>query len=358
MAFERIVGQEAAVALLRRSLASGRLPHALLFQGPECVGKATVARELAAVIQCESGEACGRCGACRRLASGAHPDYLVITRLPKKSGAGVPVQVAEREEDEEAEMGGGELRALIVVDQIRALTQHASFAPQEGSRRVFVIDPADRMNAEAQNALLKTLEEPPGGALMILVSAKPHLLRPTVRSRCLSVRFAPVPVARLRAELEARGVPAGEATARAALAEGCPGRALRLDLGARLARRDQILSAFESLAGRARGLAELPSSTALLGVKEQDALLEALDVCESLLRDAARAASGLDGRDLMHADLAPRLAALGHKLGGPRAAALVRAIEALRADLRFNVNRTLLAETLLAAVAGGPVPEG
>jgi DNA polymerase-3 subunit delta' len=343
-----IIGQENALEILRRMSDGGRVPHGLLFQGPEGCGKASVAMTFAAQLLCdENGGPCGRCDSCRLIDSGGHPDLLVVHRMPKKATASAPAGPSGGPED---------LRQFILVDQIRELTRVAGMAPRRGARRVFVIDPADRMNNEAQNALLKTLEEPPGSAVLILVASRPHLLLPTVRSRCFVVGFAALRVRELAAALIERGLDAAEATTRAALAEGRPGRALDLDLKQLQERRDRLLGCLESLATSPSALADLAGMAADIAGKTQSHLLESLELLEALFRDAARAGQREDDPGLVHADLAKRLRTLGRRIGPERAAGLVGCVERLRRDLRLNVNRTLVAESILAAVAGGPVP--
>lgn len=367
--FQDVLGQRSAVDLLQRALKEGRLPHALLFQGPDDVGKAAVARTLAAALVCErnaEGDPCGKCAACRRVGAGTHPDVLLVTRLPRKAGAR---RDGDMEDDEDADgdepseasasrRPGAERKREIVVEQIRELCEHAAYAPREGRRRVFLVDPADRMNRAAQNALLKTLEEPPGRALIVLITARAHLLLPTVRSRCLPVRFAPMPVRALADALQRRGIPPQDALVRAALAGGAPGRALSGDMAALRELRDALLSALEKAASGPAALADLPALVATFAPKEdEDAFLERLDLVQGLLRDAARAVAGDRAGDaLLHADQAVRLRALGARLGRTRLAALLPALERLRGDLRFYVNRTLLTESVVAALAGGPIP--
>jgi DNA polymerase-3 subunit delta' len=337
--FDEILGQSAPLDMLSRLLSSGRMPHALLFHGPEGVGKASAAYALAAALLCESPDeqSCGNCPSCRQVENSMHPDFMLIERLPKKSDPSEP-------------------RALIIVDQIRELLRAAALSPRQGRRRIFIIDPADRMNLESQNTLLKTLEEPPGASVLILVASRSHLLLPTVRSRSFSIAFGPMRVSELALSLEKRGMPAGEAAARAALAEGRPGRALSLELPALLERREEILQTLETLTASAGEIAELPLLARQLAGKREETILEGLDLLEAVLRDVARAGLHSGDDTLVHADLTDRLQRLARALDPARCAAIIKCLERLRSGLRFNLNRTLLAEALLAAIAGGPLP--
>jgi DNA polymerase-3 subunit delta' len=333
--FDEIIGQEAAVDTLRRLLTTGRVPHALLFRGPESVGKASAARLFAAALFCdgEGLEACGCCRSCRALASSSHPDFTCV-------------EFEKRPSD-------GELRKEIVIDQIRNLNHLAGVAPRQAPHRLFLIDPADRMNREAQNGLLKTLEEPPGRAVLILVASRPHVLLPTVRSRCFSVGFSRLSPVDLTTLLSKRGLSSAESQARAALAGGRPGTALELDLESMSERREELLQMLEALATpSARELGLLPAMAADLAGKDETYLVAGLELLQSLSRDTAisAAAPGSDS-GLVHLDLARRLAALAPRVGSARAAKLVGAIDQARGYLRINVNRTLLAESLLAEFA-------
>jgi DNA polymerase-3 subunit delta' len=323
------------------------------------VGKGLIARLFAVSLVCtqpgEDASGCGSCPACRKAAHGNHPDVLVVTRLQRKEKR--PEADLEDDEDDGEDtppVKGGELRPFIVVQQIRELNHHATYAPREGRRRVFLVDPADRMHAESQNALLKTLEEPGGQTVIVLVASRPHVLLPTVRSRCFQVGFGAMSPEDLAAGLVARGFGPQEARTRAALAEGRPGRALSLDLPVLSARRDRLLTALEALAASSRAASELGDyAHEIVGEDETD-LLQGLDLVTAILRDAARAASG--GGAILHADVAPRIDRLGRALGAKRATEIVALADRLRGDLRININRALLSETLLAAVAGAPLP--
>jgi DNA polymerase-3 subunit delta' len=192
MPFSELIAQDRALSPLRSALRRGALHHAYLFGGPEGVGKGRAARLLAQAANCEGSEAapsgarddaCGACGPCRKIEKGVHPDVLFLAeeRVMAKAGAWEP-------------KGGRSPSKDIVVDQVRDLVdRRLSLRRFEGRRRFVVIDPADAMNAQAQNALLKTLEEPPADTTLVLVASSPDALLPTIRSRCARVSFGPLP---------------------------------------------------------------------------------------------------------------------------------------------------------------------
>src|SRR5512136_2772802 len=195
MPFSQIIGQERAVEALRAALRRGGLHHAYLFAGPEGVGKGMAARLLAQAANCErdDGDACGNCPACRKIARGVHPDVLVVEPERDMARAG-------RWEPK----GGRTPSRDIVVDQVRELVdRRLSLRRFEGRRRFVILDPADAMNPQAQNALLKTLEEPPDDTTLVLVAAGGDALLPTIRSRCLRVAFAPLPASAIEERLRA-----------------------------------------------------------------------------------------------------------------------------------------------------------
>ncbi|NNF52788.1 MAG: DNA polymerase III subunit delta' [Gammaproteobacteria bacterium] len=160
------------LAALENSLDSGRFPHALLVTGPEGVGKFVLAKMLAEILLCaessQSARVCGKCKSCVLFTAGNHPDYYEV-RIPEdKSGIG--------------------------VDQIRALSSDLALTSNLGGRRVAIIYPADQMTGAAANSLLKTLEEPPDGTVLVLVTARPARLPATVRSRCQKIQQPRPPV--------------------------------------------------------------------------------------------------------------------------------------------------------------------
>jgi DNA polymerase-3 subunit delta' len=185
----------------------GRLPHALLFVGPAGVGKRTFARKLAQALLCETHtdlelEVCGRCPGCVQVAADTHPDFTFVSRPEDKHE--------------------------LPIDVIRALCDEYGLKPARGVHKVAVVDDADDMSAEASNAFLKTLEEPPPGAVLILIGTSAELQLETIVSRCQVVRFDPLSEADVAAVLLERGIARDEADAArlAALSEGSVERAI------------------------------------------------------------------------------------------------------------------------------------
>ncbi len=211
----RVHGQEMAVRLIQRGLQERRLHHAYLFAGPPHVGKSTLALQLAQAVNCD-GQAppCGECRPCLRIAQGQHAD----------------VQTLDVETGED-----GVSKTLISIDAVRELHHSAHLRPYEGRRRVFIIQQAERLSLEAANALLKTLEEPPPDVLLLLLTADPDAVIPTVVSRCQRMELRPLPTRELAKALqEEHGVAPQEAEELARLARGCPGWAIQAAQGAAL----------------------------------------------------------------------------------------------------------------------------
>lgn len=203
--FAAVQGHERVRDFLRAAVTNDRLPHALLFAGADGVGKRTVALALVNWLLCEEkgADACGHCTACRQVAAGSHPDFQMVSVAAGKKEIG--------------------------VDRVREVKRFTQLRPMRGAIKIALIDDAHMLTVAAQNALLKTLEEPPDHSLLVLVTSSPDALLPTVRSRCQRVQFSPLPTDMV-AEILGRDHGIEPATARqlAALAEGSPGRALAL----------------------------------------------------------------------------------------------------------------------------------
>ena len=171
MALEAVRDQPRAVEQLRRALAGGRVAHAYAFVGPAGAGRMTTARAFAQALLCETGQGCGRCRGCLLVASGQHPDLLVIVPTPPdRNPKGTPA---------------------IRIDTVRDLERQASLRPALGGRRVLILDGAERMTSETPQVFLKFLEEPPPETVVILVLPGIRAVPATVISRCQIVRFQP-----------------------------------------------------------------------------------------------------------------------------------------------------------------------
>ena len=217
-----VLGQTHAVSTLRRGLASGRLHHALLFVGPAGVGKELAAFGLACAIVCTKapGEGCGECDACRKvrkqseLGTPMHPDIVLVER------GLYPREVLGRSTEEKTD---------ISVDQIRRVVlERIHTPPNEAPQRLVIVRRAEEMSPGAANALLKTLEEPPAHTRFVLMTAHPGELLPTIRSRTLPLRFAPLSDAIVERLLRERDIDAARAAEVAPLAGGSVQTALEL----------------------------------------------------------------------------------------------------------------------------------
>lgn len=283
--------QDRAVAALSAALSRGQVPHAWLFQGPEGVGKELAAFGLAQALMCQEqpNVGCGVCATCRRVGKRNHPDVTVVMPEDELVRRGL----AGRSDFERTPSRD------IRIEQIRQLQERLAFRALESKSKVAILVTAHAMNASAQNALLKTLEEPPQGTVLILISSAPDKLLPTIRSRCAKANFGPLPVEFLAARLQEGRKGVDEATAKqaAAMAGGSLARALSLDVEA-LGERKSIIERFEALEpGDARGWLTLAET---LGEERATAEV-ALDVLQVWLRDVQVAQT--PGAPLVNGDL-------------------------------------------------------
>jgi len=210
MSIEGFVGNRDVVTRLESAMRTQRLPHALLFSGPPGVGKKHLALELAMWAHCaQPGPhwGCGRCSPCRRIEKlRSHPDQ------PEHPDVRIIISAG----------------AQLKVQEVREWNREISFRPSEGPARFFIFDPADEMTAEAANALLKTLEEPPADSYLVLISSRPGALLPTIRSRCQTLRFGLLSERDVQSVLESRQAKVQQAGVLAHYADGSLGHAFEL----------------------------------------------------------------------------------------------------------------------------------
>jgi DNA polymerase-3 subunit delta' len=307
MPFRDLAGNRTVLGLLARAIDAGTLPPSLIFGGPEGVGKRQAALALAQALNCPTPvrpapwpdassapplaiDACGTCATCSRIAREIHPDLIVIR--PSETGN-------------------------IVLKTVREdVLQQIGFKPFEARRRVVIFDAADGLLPDSQDALLKTLEEPPPGSVLVLVTAQPGQLLPTVRSRCPIVRFAPLATSAVidwlmahegLAEPQARAVAsiargslaaAREAASEAEGQEGYRAAAVRV--------LQQVSDAGDAR-GRLEATRDIVGKGMGWGASERDSLANHLHALAALLRDLAVLATRADVSAVVNVDLVPAL---------------------------------------------------
>ena len=309
--------------LLSAAIARGSVPPTLLLSGPVGVGKYLVASATAAALNCNDQvrdvdglaiDACGRCRSCDRIDRGVHVDVIAI------------------EPDE---------RASIKIDVIRDVLERTTFRPFEGRRRVVIIREADTLEPAAQNALLKSLEEPPPGTIFTLTTAVTGALLPTVRSRCMRLRFGRLTQAEV-AEVLSRDhdLSPDNARALAALADGSVGAALHLDSADLTALREmamQLLARAATGPAASRLQATMPIVT--VGAKkdrERKDVKLTLRLVSSLLRDIELLNADADERLMANGALIDQLRRVARAYAGDRARASFAAVDRGVAALERN----------------------
>jgi len=330
MPFADLIDQRHAQALLRGALRSGRVSHAYLFVGPSGVGRLATARAFAQALLCaEHGDdACGHCPACRKVAAGAHPDLRVVAPGGRTDT-------------------GAERRA-VGIDQIRELKREAAYGPYEGPRKIFIVEDAEAMRAEAANSLLKIVEEPPPGVIMVLIAESAAALLPTLVSRSQLVRFSFVPTREIADALVERfGVAADRARFLAALSGGRVGTAVAAAAAGDepFDRRVEVLKTLDAVL---RGDTVVRLDAAESVARQRDEIERWLDIALLWIRDVVVWQETQAPEQLANLDSRRDVAAWAgwaNPEGLRRAAA---AIEEAKVDLTRNLNPRLVLETLFA----------
>lgn len=307
------VGQGEKLEQLMRSVQAGRIVHALLFSGPRGTGKRTAAHWFAQAMLCTGADKpCGECPACRQYLAGMHPDVRVLR--PEKN--------------------------VIKVDAIRDLIDYLSLRPYEGGKHIAIIEQADKMNPNAQNALLKTLESPVGDVMFFLLSDGSGGLLSTILSRCQNVRFSPLTVDDCAMVLERRGIQSERARLLAGLAQGSVGRALEMDGDAAFFElRGRVIDSLESL-GSCAGVAKAAAMIA----DEKGSEPAILEIMELWARDLMAVQNGAEPFEREDAARLSR-----SKLNGSR---LLRAVMEASRRLAANVSWVNVLETMYFELSG------
>jgi DNA polymerase III subunit delta' len=329
-----IVGHRRLIALLSQAIARETLPPTLLFAGPAGIGKFVVSKAVASAVNCQSPvrdrdglplDACGVCRSCDRVDRDVHVDVAIL----------VP--------DE---------KASIKIDVVREALERTSFRPFEGRRRVVIIRDADALEPQAQNALLKSLEEPPPSTVFLLTTAVPGALLPTVRSRCMRLAFARL-TEREVADILVRDydMAEGEAREAAALADGRVGEALALGSTDVAVLREAALMLLRQAAAQPGAQSRIQAAGVLWGgpskkerPREDVALV--LRMMASMLRDIELLNTGGDTRALANPVIADELSSLTRGYAGERARKAFVAVDRAFSALDRNAGPKVVSEWL------------
>lgn len=344
--FKHLIGNDLVKHTLKLLLQNGRVPNSFLLAGDEGIGKRQFALELARNFICLEDEvegACGVCTACKRVnefvfpkpdAKGEEYDAVFFSEHPDV-GTVIP------------------FNRNLRVGAIRELEREANFRPYEGKARVFIVDDADKMNDAASNALLKTLEEPPPTSYIFLITSRPDSLLPTIRSRCQTLRFAPVAVEEIEEFLIAdRAFSHDEARLASRLSRGSIGRAVSLDIANFRARRERMLAVLKSAIATGSREALMRVSDEMNDAKNKDKFEESLDTLESLIHDVWSLRVTGEKTRLANADLQDDLERLAAEAGPFDLPGWLCTIGELRESLIVNINRKVATAALFAEMAG------
>jgi DNA polymerase-3 subunit delta' len=335
MTLRDIIGHRRLTALIARAIERDSLPPTLLFAGPSGVGKWAVARAAAQTVNCLERvkptatdlaiDACGKCRSCDRVARGVHVDVIGV------------------EPDD---------KASIKIDVIREVLGQTSYRPFEGRKRVVLIREADTLEPASQNSLLKSLEEPPPGTMFILTTAVPGALLPTVRSRCMRLRFGRLTSSEIAAALiRDHDYSDVDAKQTAPIADGSIGQALALIDNDLSMFRELAIGLLQHSAARADTQSRVQAASALHtgGSKKErtrEDLAIVLRLMASMLRDLEVINAGADRAVLANPLLTSDLEALARAYSGERARAALGAVDRALTALERNAGIKVVAEWL------------
>ena len=315
MPFDSFIGNRKVVDRLVRKLHEGRFPHGLIFSGPEGLGKHTLALMIAKALNCLNappGEFCDECTSCRKINAGSHPDVMTVSV-----------------EDEATQ---------IKIAQVRRLLEMLDFQPLEGRNKVFIIDPADLLNAEAANALLKGLEEPPANTYFILITVNVQELLLTVRSRCQVYNFTPLALS----EIRQHGI-TDELVIR--WSQGSIGRARSLDMADLKMDREVVLDFLETaLTATEEHFQDLLSVSAEIGRAKQE-FEPRLGLFALYIADLLYIKEGLPGK-VVNIDFQERLKKLAGRVSVDQLVRMAEFLRTIESGLKGNVNRQIMADLL------------
>ncbi|MEK7243493.1 MAG: DNA polymerase III subunit delta' [Thermodesulfobacteriota bacterium] len=321
MRFEEIYGHEKPIAILKSAMAKDRIAHAYLFYGMDGIGKKTAASVFARALNCGGLDPpCDACASCRKAEHNNHPNIITVQ--------------AEGQ--------------FIKIGAVKEIQARMTFRPREG-RRIFILREADRMNAAAANALLKTLEEPSADNILLLTTARSHALPMTILSRCQHLRFSPLPpeeVARFLREKE--GLETAAAEILAASSGGSIGRAVEMNREDYLAQRNAILELLAE--DNPEDLLKRLAFAGRFGT-EREEILERLRILRNGYRDGLVLRETEEKERLMFRDRAGVIEAVAGRLSGRDLLRNMAAVDAAMSAIAQNANKSLTLEAMLIKLA-------
>lgn len=322
MPFADITGHEQIVEVFRRSVRSGKISHSYIFEGIPGCGRRKTALALIQAIFCQTADddACGVCPSCRKIAGGNHGDIHFVEPLPDKRD--------------------------ISIDQLREIQRELSLRPYEAPRKACILEPAERMSVNAANSLLKTLEEPPGNAIIILLSENADMLLPTIRSRCQLIRFSPLSPENICLLLEKNGLSSDAAKLLAPMAEGSMQRAGELDNDTLSARREVLIRHLSTL-DISKIASVFDSAEELSG--NRDETLASLDLLLSIARDMVYLHSGCS--DIVNTSIRPALESFAARCTLESSLRILGSITETRRAVQRNANNKLALDCLFMKMA-------
>jgi DNA polymerase-3 subunit delta' len=322
MSFADILGHDRIIEVLQRTLRNGKTAHSYLFEGVPGCGRKKTAMKLIQALFCTAlpDDACGDCPSCRKIGSGNHPDIHFISPLPDKRD--------------------------ISIEQLREIQHDLSLRPYEAPRKACIIDPADRMSVNAANSLLKTLEEPPGNALIILLTENAGILLPTIRSRSQLIRFSPLSLEHVATILESSGMPPASAALLAPMSGGSIQRALDFDNEVLSARRESVLAREQQFSIN-RIATVFDAAEELSG--NRDATIEILDMLLSFFRDAVHLGAG--SKEIVNQSIRPAIESIATRRPLSGNLELLERICETRRAVQRNANPKLALDLLFMTLA-------
>ena len=318
--WKKIIGNADKIARLKKFVTNKNFPHSIIFSGVEGIGKRQIAEICAAALICENpidGEACGICDSCKLMAANLHPDFYVVEPEDTKTTRN------------------------IKIAQIRDLQKAASLKPNMSDRRVAIIDGAEFMNKPAANCILKSLEEPPGQTIFILVTANRSGLLLTIRSRCVTMNFDKLTAAQIQESLINFGLDELKAQKLSVISDGSLGRALFLEKSGGYEIRDAALTLVNQVCRKELNDEIIFAKGKMFETYSRENFMNFVTYVQKILRDIFF----LDKAELYNADLKDKLAAIN--ISEDALYKMLAEGTQTQRRLKSNANLRLLAESYL-----------